>query len=80
MKESKSLLPSGVSRRRFLQLSSMSLAGAALAACVTPAPVSDTMADEPAMEMIEMRFQNWFNESDMHTWQLGLDTFKERAS
>ena len=77
MKESKSLLPSGVSRRRFLQLSSLSLAGAALAACVTPAPVSDTMADEPAMEMIEMRFQNWFNESDMHTWQLGLDTFKE---
>ena len=27
------------------------------------------------MEMIELRFQNWFNESDMHTWQLGLDTF-----
>ncbi len=75
MNRSSMLLPAHVSRRRFLQLSSLSLAGATLAACVTPAP-ADSMDEEPAMEMIELRFQNWFNESDMHTWQIGLDRFQ----
>lgn len=65
-----------MSRRRFLQLSSLSVAGLTLAACVTPAPEQAESA-EPAMEMTELRFQNWFNESDMHTWQIGLDTFNE---
>ena len=65
----------GVSRRRFLQLSSLTGMGIALAACVAPAP-TDGMQEEPAMETIELRFQNWFNESDMHTWQIGLDQFK----
>ena len=50
-----------VSRRRFLQLSSLTGMGIALAACVAPAP-ADGMQEEPAMEAIELRFQNWFNE------------------
>ncbi len=76
MNRSSTVLPATVSRRRFLQLSALSVAGATVAACVTPAP-ADSTATEPAMEMIELRFQNWFNESDMHTWQIGLDKFGE---
>ncbi len=76
MNGASTVLSATVSRRRFLQLASLSLAGTALAACVTPAP-ADGEAAEPAMETIELRFQNWFNESDMHTWQIGLDQFAE---
>ncbi len=77
MNEFEMLLPAHISRRSFLQLSSLSLAGATvLSACVTSAPADNT-TEEPAAEIIELRFQNWFNESDMQTWQIGLDQFKE---
>jgi len=76
MNRSSHLLSAQASRRRFLQVSSLSVMGITLAACVAPAPAGG-MQEEPAMEMIELRFQNWFNESDMHTWQIGLDQFSE---
>lgn len=69
-------LTSDLSRRRFLQVSALTVAGTALAACALPAP-ADSAPAAPEMEMIELRFQNWFNESDMHTWQIGLDQFYE---
>ncbi|MBV7335144.1 sugar ABC transporter substrate-binding protein [Chloroflexi bacterium TSY] len=65
-----------VSRRSFLHLSGVTLGGALLAAC-TPVAAPATSGGGETAEQITLRFQNWFNESDMHTWQIGLDRFAE---
>lgn len=72
------------SRRAFLRLSGMAAGSIALAACApvgAPAPTAaDTGSQEaaaPATEAVTLRFQNWFNENDMASWQIGLDKFKE---
>lgn len=78
-----------LSRRSFLRLSAVATGGALLAACAVPgapsAPAGEASgeasgeAGAPAAATTTLRFQNWFNEGDMHSWQIGLDTFKEQA-
>ncbi|MEZ4868269.1 MAG: sugar ABC transporter substrate-binding protein [Caldilineaceae bacterium] len=69
------------SRRDFLRFTGVTLGALTLAACTpvgqqAPAGAEGGEAAAPAGEVVTLRFQNWFNESDMHTWQLGLDRFK----
>jgi multiple sugar transport system substrate-binding protein len=72
-----------VSRRQFLQLSSLAVGGLTLAACVpvsTTAPAaapSSAGAAAPAAEQVTLRLQNWFSEGDLGAWQIGLDMVAE---
>ena len=70
------------SRRDFLRLTGAVAGTLTLVACapVPAAPASQPAAGAaaaPAGEVVTLRFQNWFNESDMQSWQIGLDKFKE---
>ena len=71
------------SRRDFLRLTGMVASTITLVACAPApaAPAPQPAAGEgaaPAGEVVTLRFQNWFNESDMQSWQIGLDKFKEQ--
>jgi len=72
---------SRLSRRQFLQVSGLAIGGVAIAACtaVPQAPAAESGSSEaaPAGETVTLRMQNWFNEQDMPTWQIGLDKIKE---
>jgi len=70
------------SRRDFLRFAGVVAGGVTLAACtpMTTAPAAQPAEGEaaaPAAEAVTLRFQNWFNESDMQSWQIGLDRFKQ---
>ena len=67
-----------LSRRDFLCLSGLVTSGLMLAACAPVAPSGQSAGgDGPAAETVTLRFQNWSNEGDMQSWQVGLDTFKQ---
>lgn len=71
---------SALSRRDFLRVSGLATGALVLAACA-PVATSPGQSSEsgaaPAAETVTLRFQNWFNEGDMQSWQVGLDKFKQ---
>jgi multiple sugar transport system substrate-binding protein len=80
------------SRRDVLRATATVLAGTALAACQpqtvekivketvviegTPQVVEKQVTVEATQSQVSLRLQNWFNESDMWAWQIGLDKVK----
>ena len=63
-----------VSRREFLKASALGGGAVALAACAPAAPAAPAVV--PANETVTLRMQNWFGESDMWAWQIGIDKAK----
>src|SRR5689334_809411 len=65
-----------VSRGEFLSRAAQAAGGAALASTIAPSVLVARAAPAEA-QPVTLRLQNWFSQTDLSAWQVGLDMVKK---
>jgi len=67
----------GISRGQFLGRAATVAGGLAVASYAGSAPLIADAASDNAAPKVELRLQNWFSQTDLPAWQIGLDMVKK---